>query len=177
MSVCKKRLIYWLLMTGSSVAVGITLDVALQTNAFPLFVRLLGLIGIILAHFPLKRTGRLLSKLGGVENQWGCTTQLITTDIYKCLRHPHHLGVGMFMTSLGLLIGHLWTFLIITVVQWTWIIAFLLLVEEKELEEKFGEEYRFFRARVPMLLANPRCLVRVLISSMPRDSDHTERDD
>ncbi|HKJ69891.1 MAG TPA: isoprenylcysteine carboxylmethyltransferase family protein [bacterium] len=157
MSICRKRLIYWLVMTAASLAIGIALDVALQTTAFPIAVRFLGLVGIILAHFPLKRTGRLLSQEGGVE-EWGCTTQLVTTDIYQCLRHPHHLGVGIFMISLGLLTGHLWTFLIITVVQWTWVFAFLLLVEEPELESKFGEAYRQYRDRVPMLLAHPRCL-------------------
>lgn len=35
MSVCRKRLIYWLLMTGVSLAIGIGLDVILQTKAFP----------------------------------------------------------------------------------------------------------------------------------------------
>jgi len=161
MSVCRKRLIYWLLMTGASVAIGIILDVILKTEAFPLYLRLLGLAGIILAHFPLKRTGRLLARQGGVREQWGCTTRLITTDIYQCVRHPHHLGVGIFMTSLGLVIGHLWSFVVITVVQWTWIIVFLFFVEEREQEEKFGEDYRRYRDQVPMLLGNPRCLLRV----------------
>jgi protein-S-isoprenylcysteine O-methyltransferase Ste14 len=127
-------------------------------------------------HFPLKRTGRLLARMGGSQpHQWGCTTKLVTTDIYGCLRHPHHFGIGVFMTSLGLLIGHIWTFLILTIVQWTWIVAFLLLVEEKELEQKFGEEYKRYRSRVPMLLASPRCLMRVLASPLPRDPDGSER--
>jgi len=169
MSICLKRLIYWLLMTGASVAVGIALDVMMPTDAFPIFVRLLGFLGMVLAHFPLKRTGRLLSQQGGIE-KWGCTAELVITDVYQCVRHPHHLAVGVFMTSLGLLIGHLWTFLIITIVQWTWVTAFLLLVEEKELEAKFGEEYVQYRARVPMLLAHPRCLLQVFTGSVDRSS-------
>lgn len=169
MSICLKRLIYWLLITGVSVAVGIALDVMMPTNAFPISGRVLGFLGMILAHFPLKRTGRLLSQQGGIE-KWGCTTELVITDIYQCVRHPHHLAVGVFMTSLGMLIGYLWTFLIITIVQWTWVIAFLLLVEEKELEVKFGEEYLQYRARVPMLLAPPRCLLRVFTGSVNRFS-------
>ncbi len=179
MSVCLKRLIFWLLMTGASIAIGIVLDVSMQTTAFPISVRVLGLLGIILAHFPLKRTGRLLSQEGGVE-EWGCTTRLVTTDIYQCVRHPHHLGVGIFMTSLGLLIGHLWSFLIITVVQWTWVIAFLLLVEEPELETKFGETYKQYRARVPRLLARPRCLRQVFSSpvksaALPKEQQNWSR--
>ena len=148
------------MLTTISVGVGITIDVVLKTESFPLFVRFVGLIGMILAHFPLKRTGRLL-KLLGEQKEWGCTNRLITTDIYQCVRHPHHLGVGIFITSLGLLIGHVWSFLIITITQWTWVIAFLFLVEEKELREKFGKEYKVYSQRVPMLFPNLSCLFSV----------------
>jgi protein-S-isoprenylcysteine O-methyltransferase Ste14 len=160
LSVCLKRLIMWFLLTGTSIAVGIVLDIVLKTESFPLFVRLVGLIGMIVAHFPLKRTGRLL-KLLGEQQEWGCTSRLITTDIYKCVRHPHHLGVGILMTSLGLLIGHAWSFLIITVTQWTWVIAFLFLVEEKELREKFGEQYKVYHQQVPMFIPKLKCVFRV----------------
>ena len=160
MSVCLKRLIYWLLLTGTSIAVGVVLDIVLKTESLPLLVRLVGLCGMIVAHFPLKRTGRLL-KLLGEQQEWGCTNRLITTDIYQCVRHPHHLGVGIFMTSLGLLIGHWWSFLIITITQWVWVIAFLFLVEEKELREKFGKEYKVYSQKVPMLFPKLSCLFSV----------------
>jgi protein-S-isoprenylcysteine O-methyltransferase Ste14 len=150
----------WLLLTTISVVVGIAIDVVLRTESFPVLVRLVGLIGMIVAHFPLKRTGRLL-KLLGEQKEWGCTNRLITTDIYKCVRHPHHLGVGIFMTSLGLLIGHVWSFLIIAITQWVWVIAFLFLVEEKELTEKFGEEYKAYHQQVPMLFPKLMCVFRV----------------
>jgi len=171
LSICRKRLIIWLLLTGMSVVVGIVIDVVLRTESFPVLVRLVGFIGVILAHFPLKRTGRLL-KLLGEQKEWGCTSRLITTDIYKCVRHPHHLGVGIFMTSLGLLIGHVWSFLIITITQWVWVIAFLFLVEEKELTEKFGEEYKVYQQKVPMLFPKLICVFRVFTKSIeePRDS-------
>ena len=165
MSVCLKRLIMWLVLTTISVVVGIVLDIALKKEAFPLLVRFVGLIGMIVAHFPLKRTGRLL-KLLGEQKEWGCTNRLITTDIYQCVRHPHHLGVGIFMTSLGLLIGHVWSFLIITITQWVWVIAFLFLVEEKELREKFGEEYKAYRQQVPMLFPKLNCVFRVFTKSV-----------
>ncbi len=160
MSICRKRLIIWLILTGISIVVGIVTDLLLKTESFHAFVRLLGLIGVLLAHFPLKRTGRLLKLLGELK-EWGCTSRLITTDIYKCVRHPHHLGVGIFMTSLGLLIGHPGSFLVITISQWVWIIAFLFLVEEKELIEKFGDEYKVYCQKVPMLFPKPLCLFRV----------------
>ena len=66
------------------------------------------------------------------------------------------------MTSLGLLIGHLWSFLFITISQWAWIMGFLFLVEEKELAEKFGEQYQAYRRQVSMLFPNLSCIFRVL---------------
>jgi protein-S-isoprenylcysteine O-methyltransferase Ste14 len=161
MSKCRIRLIYWLWLAGISVAGGIVTDLALGTEPFPIVVRLLGLVGVLLAHFPLKRTGRLLKRLGE-SREWGCTNRLVVTDLYQCVRHPHHITMGVFMLSLGLLIGHQWSFLLVTITQWLWIIGFLFLVEERELLEKFGEDYEAYRQQVPMLFPNPLCALRVL---------------
>ncbi len=161
MSICRRRLIMWLILAGISVVAGIATDLILKTEPFPPVLRLAGLIGMVLAHFPLKKTGKLL-KNQGAPVEWGGTTRLITTDIYQCVRHPHHLGVGVFMTSLGLFIGHPGSFLIITISQWIWVIMFLLLVEEKELMEKFGAEYRAYRQNTPLLVPRPACFFRAL---------------
>jgi protein-S-isoprenylcysteine O-methyltransferase Ste14 len=104
--------------------------------------------------------------------EWGCTSRLITTDIYQCVRHPHHLGVGIFMTSLGLLMGHLYSFLIISISQWVWVIAFLVLVEEKELVEKFGQEYQAYRQKVPMLVPKPICFLRIFARPLKETRDY-----
>ncbi|MBN2116428.1 MAG: isoprenylcysteine carboxylmethyltransferase family protein [Anaerolineales bacterium] len=161
MSKCRKRVIYWLFLVGISLAGGIIADLSLRTEAFPIPIRFLGLAGMILAHFPLKRSGKLLSLLGE-SKEWGCTTRLVTGDIYQCVRHPHHMAVGIFMPSFGLLIGHIWSFLLISITQWMWIAAFLFLVEEKELVKNFGEEYKAYRRKVPMLFPKPLCVLHVL---------------
>jgi protein-S-isoprenylcysteine O-methyltransferase Ste14 len=161
MSVCRVRLILWLIFTGFTIVGGVITDHVLQASPFPAWLRIAGLVGMLLAHFPLKRTGKLLGHMADPE-QWGCTNKLVTTDLYRCLRHPHHLFIGVFMTSLGLAIGHIWSFFLIAVPQWLWILGFLLLVEEKELIGKFGEEYATYQQNVPMLIANPACLFEVL---------------
>jgi protein-S-isoprenylcysteine O-methyltransferase Ste14 len=165
MSVCRNRLILWLFLAGISITGGIAIDLILQTQPFSLLVRFLGLAGVVLAHFPLKRTGKLL-RLFGEAKVWGCTSRLVTKDLYQCVRHPHHLGVGIFMTSLGLLIGYPWSFLIITIIQWSWILGFLFLVEEPELMKKFGTEYQAYRQQVPMLFPKLLCAIRVLTKPM-----------
>lgn len=170
MSVCRIRLILWFVLVGVSVIGGIAADVMLGTRAFPISLRVLGLFGMVAAHFPLKRTGRLL-RLRGEAEQWGCTNTLVTDDIYRCVRHPHHLGVGIFMTSLGLLIGHRWSFWLITATQWLWIFAFLFLVEEPELRQKFGTAYEAYCEEVPMLVPRPRCVFRALSQPLGGEGD------
>ncbi|GEM_PF-438697 len=161
MSVCLKRLIYWLVLACVSIGAGLSADIISGTAAFPLAVRLAGIPGLVFAHLLLKRSGRVLRTLGQTK-EWGCTTRLVTVDTYQCLRHPHHLGIGIFMTSLGLLIGHPWSFGFITFIQWVWVIAFLFLVEEKELKQKFGQEYEAYKRAVPMLIPKPPCVWKFL---------------
>jgi len=155
----------WLVLAVVSIVAGIVIDFLLKTPAFPVWLRGVGFVGMILAHVPLKRTGKLLNRLGASE-QWGCTTRLVTIDIYQCVRHPHHLGVGIFMTSLGLFIGHPASFFIVTINQWIWVLAFLLLVEERELLMKFGKDYEAYRQKTPFLIPKPLCFFRILTQKL-----------
>jgi protein-S-isoprenylcysteine O-methyltransferase Ste14 len=165
-SKCLKRLIIWISLTIVSIVIGLLLDLNfVGTKEFPVIVRIAGAIGVFLLHFLLKRTGKLLRLYGKCE-LWGWSTRIITHDIYKCVRHPHHLGVGFFMTFLGMLIGYPVTFLIIAISQWLWVFLFVLFIEEKECLEKFGDEYHKYRKEVPMLFGNPVCIVKELIKPM-----------
>lgn len=162
-SKCLRRLIIWLSLTVMSIVIGLLLDLNfIAAKNFPLFVRIIGVIGVLLVHFLLKRTGKLLRIYGKCE-LWGWSTSLITQNIYRCIRHPHHLGVGLFMTFLGLLIGYPVTFLIITFSQWLWILLFVIFIEEKECLEKFGDEYRKYKKEVPMFIGNPICIIKELL--------------
>ena len=167
-SKCRKRLIFWISLTILSIDIGLLLDlVFIKTNSCTLYIRLIGLMGIILAHFLLKRTGKLLRLFGECE-LWGWSTQLIIKNVYKCVRHPHHLGVGLFMTFLGLLIGYPVTFIIITTTQWLWVFLFVIFIEEKECLEKFGNEYREYRKNVPMFFGNPVCIIKELFKTIDK---------
>jgi len=161
-SKCLRRLVIWFSLTIVSIFIGLYLDLSvIVTKSLPVFLRIIGLIGIILVHFLLKRTGKLLRLFGDCE-LWGWSTKLITDNIYSCVRHPHHLGVGLFMTFLGLLIGYPTTFIIITISQWLWVYLFVIFIEEKECKEKFGDQYIKYSKKVPMLLGNPVCIVKEL---------------
>lgn len=165
-SKCRKRLIFWITLTTISIGVGLLMDlIFFKTHGFPVYIRLTGLAGIVLIHFLLKRTGRLLRKFGECE-LWGWSTRLIIRNVYQCVRHPHHMGVGTFMTFLGLLIGYPLTFLMIAVTQWLWVFLFVLVIEEKECLEKFGEQYKKYKERVPMFFGNPFCIIKELTKSI-----------
>jgi len=165
-SKCLRRLVIWVFLTIVSIFIGLYLDLGvIVTKSFPILVRLTGLIGIILVHFLLKRTGKLLRLFGDCE-LWGWSTKLITDNIYSCVRHPHHLGVGLFMTFLALLIGYPTTFIIIIISQWLWVYLFVIFIEEKECLEKFEDQYVKYSKNVPMFLGNPICIVKELFKTI-----------
>jgi len=80
--------------------------------------------------------------------------RLVTDSIYALVRHPQYLGF-LLLTS-GMLVQ--WTTLP-TVLMWPILVILyhrLAKQEEKEMEAKFGERYREYKNRVPMLIPLPR---------------------
>jgi hypothetical protein len=168
-SKCRKRLILWISLTILSIGIGLILDLFLiGTNSFSLTIRIIGLIGVFFTHSLLKRTGKLLRLFGECE-LWGWSTRLIIINVYKCVRHPHHLGVGIFMTFLGLLAGYPFTFISITITQWLWVFLFVIFIEEKECLQKFGNEYVEYSKMVPMFFGNPFCIIKEVFNPINKD--------
>lgn len=81
--------------------------------------------------------------------------QLVTTGIYGHVRHPQYLG--FLLLTLGMNV--LWI-AISTLLLWP-ILAILYYrlakEEDKELEERFGEEYLNYKRVVPMLIPRIHC--------------------
>ncbi len=76
--------------------------------------------------------------------------QLVTDGIYKHVRHPQNLGIllatlGMIVYQFSPISALLWPVLVILYYR-------LSKKEEKDMENKFGEEYREYKLRVPMLI-------------------------
>jgi protein-S-isoprenylcysteine O-methyltransferase Ste14 len=97
---------------------------------------ILFLASVYYAFFGIKIFFRMGKPEGNFEN----TTKLVTTGLYKYIRHPMYasllfLGWGMFLKEINLI-----SIIIISVIS---ISVFLTCkVEEKEMIAKFGEEYR-----------------------------------
>jgi protein-S-isoprenylcysteine O-methyltransferase Ste14 len=80
--------------------------------------------------------------------------KLVTTGIYKWIRHPQYLG--FLLITLGLNVQWL---TILTVLLWPVLAVLyyrLAKKEEKEVEAQFGEEFRKYKRTVPMFLPRLR---------------------
>ena len=73
--------------------------------------------------------------------------ELITDDIYSRIRHPRYVEPGLHVVAVACFCNHLAT----------WVLAALFLpavyamvvLEEKELRDRFGQEYEDYCRRVP----------------------------
>ena len=113
--------------------------------AAPLFCA--GLILYTLSHQQFT-----LAQLGGLPEilQGGNQQRLVTTGIRSHLRHPVYLGhlCEMLAWSAGTGLAVCWALTAFAIVTG----AAMIKMEDKELEKRFGQEYRHYRSRVPALL-------------------------
>ncbi len=90
-------------------------------------------------------------KRGGVEKgkSYMHTTKVVERGPYAIIRHPQYLGGILFSTSITFW-TQIWLSLILSIIiiiltyQWTF-------VEDKNLIDKFGEDYKRYKQKVPRL--------------------------
>jgi protein-S-isoprenylcysteine O-methyltransferase Ste14 len=76
--------------------------------------------------------------------------RLVTTGLHGRVRHPIYLAHWLMLTAWTIGAGTvalvaLWAFAVVTGV-------FLIVFEDRELEARFGEEYRTYKQRVPAVI-------------------------
>ena len=107
-------------------------------------------IGLIL--YRLSHTGFSLSQLGGLPELLPnhAHQQLVTTGIRSRIRHPVYLAhlCEMLAWSVGTGLIVCWSLTAFAIATG----AFMIKMEDQELEKRFGEKYRHYRAAVPALL-------------------------
>lgn len=91
----------------------------------------------------------LFARVGrGTLAPWDPTRNLVITGPYRCVRNPMISGVAAMLLGEALLWGSialgLWADIFILINH-----AYFLLSEEPELEKRFGESYRQYKASVP----------------------------
>jgi len=88
--------------------------------------------------------------IAGWQQVFRSKKTLVTDGLYGVVRHPQYLGIIIATTAFLIQ----WP-TILTVAMWpflTYIYYKQALKEELEMEEKFGEKYRLYKKRVPMLI-------------------------
>jgi len=72
---------------------------------------------------------------------------LVTTGVYRITRNPMYAGLCCLLLAWAVYLWSPWS-LLGPVLFVAWITRFQILPEERVLQEKFGEDYRAYRARV-----------------------------
>src|SRR5579863_692756 len=107
-------------------------------------------IGLIL--YRLSHPGFSLSQLGGLPELLPnhAHQQLVTTGIRSRIRHPVYLAhlCEMLAWSVGTGLIVCWSLTAFAIATG----ALMIKMEDRELEKRFGEKYRHYRATVPPLL-------------------------
>lgn len=101
-----------------------------------------------------------LAQLGGLPEILPNHSQqrLVTTGIRAHVRHPVYLGhlCEMLAWSLGTGLAVCWALTALAIITG----AAMITMEDKELQNRFGEEYRQYRSTVPAVL--PRTRIRMI---------------
>ena len=76
--------------------------------------------------------------------------KLLREGVYRVVRHPRYLSAGLGVIANSLFIDYMGVYLMILLL---YPVGFVMLeFEERELIDRFGEEYRQYRREVPRIL-------------------------
>jgi len=112
---------------------------------------LAGLFWLAWAALEMWVTGR------GTPAQSAPTQKLITSGPYAMCRNPIELGALFYYFGVGTLFGSTWHGIVSLVLGFLVGSLYHRLIEEEELEQRFGAAYTEYRARTPFLLPRFRC--------------------
>jgi protein-S-isoprenylcysteine O-methyltransferase Ste14 len=147
-------------MYGFPLTMYVFMGVFGYNNVYSLEFLLTGLMGQNLFynvfHYFVFPASKVIMGIGillvifGWKQIYSAKGKLVTTGIYRYVRHPQYLGfllitLGMNVQWLTILTLALWPVLAIVYYR-------LAKTEEKDAEEKFGEEYLKYKRTVPMFL-------------------------
>lgn len=168
------RMLLWVIMLVGGGALGIYLDWEWFRPLFlnPIFHVITFILGLILLKFVIqisRYTGRLLAQRGREGDIPRMdTNKLVTEDVYRCMRHPMHLGLLFFPWAVALILGSPTFILIIAPLEMVFMIVLIKLVEEREAIHKFGDAYRAYQAQTPMFSLRLSCLRLLLQEPLPK---------
>ena len=120
--------------------------------------RIIGILLIVYSLFLTSTGGRSIAKFGHLEaHETFWPDKFTEFGIFKCMRHPMHLGLAIFPLAVALASGLV---LAIWGAGWgvTGALWFVIQVEEKDTLNKFGKVYSDYMQRVPPFSLSPACI-------------------
>jgi protein-S-isoprenylcysteine O-methyltransferase Ste14 len=113
----------------------------------PVLANVLGGLSFILAVILAVLASRTMRQAGTNVNPSQPTTAIVSDGPFRFTRNPLYLSLTLLYSSISLLANALWPMLMLPIVLII-IERGVIAREERYLEDKFGEEYTHYKARV-----------------------------
>lgn len=88
-----------------------------------------------------------IPELSATDGQKG---KLLTDGAYRVVRHPRYLSAGIGVVGNALIINHVGMYLLVLLLFPAGFV--MLMFEERELVNRFGEQYRQYQREVPQII-------------------------
>jgi protein-S-isoprenylcysteine O-methyltransferase Ste14 len=106
-------------------------------------IGLAGLVFFLLGLYEFKKKGEAAE-----GKNFLLTTVLVDSGIYSVVRHPEYLG-SMLLVLGSILISQHWLTLVLGVPLLIWFFAYVFPEADRDLVEKFGDNYKRYMQNVP----------------------------
>jgi protein-S-isoprenylcysteine O-methyltransferase Ste14 len=160
------RIILWLILLLGGAYYSIVEDLNnyyFNNIPFHITTAIIGYFIILIAFRASATGGRELNRKGRVGNIPRLeTNKLVTTGIYSCMRHPMLFGLTLLPLGVALIIGSPTFILKVAPAEMLFIIFMVIIFEEREVKNKFKEEYEAYKKRVPMVSFKKECLKQLI---------------
>jgi protein-S-isoprenylcysteine O-methyltransferase Ste14 len=146
--------IFWLIIPFLIVVVSSYIDqrLHLQKFSYGLINRVTGLLFIVVGWLFANWTVKAQFSLGkGTPIPLMATQKLIVKGPYTYCRNPMTLGTAIFYLGVAIWLGSI-SAIGLALVYPVGILIYIKLIEEKELEERFGREYLEYKQKTPFLI-------------------------
>jgi protein-S-isoprenylcysteine O-methyltransferase Ste14 len=156
------RVFLWLILLIGGANYSLIKDwntVLFNSISFHIISAIIGFLILVLAFRAAGNGGKELAKgrVGDIPRLE--TNKLITTGIYSCMRHPMLFGLTLLPLGWALLLGSPTFIIIIAPIEIIFIIMMVIIFEEMEVKKKFGEAYKNYSKKVPMISFKKHCLL------------------
>jgi protein-S-isoprenylcysteine O-methyltransferase Ste14 len=153
----------YLIVVPAVVAVGVVLfrvrrwllgaDLGMSWSLIAIALALYGVTVVELRYWSQLSVRTLIGipELSGAE---GRKDGLLTDGAYRAVRHPRYLSAGIGVVANALIINYAGTYFLVLLL---FPAGFVMLVfEERELVDRFGEQYRQYQRDVPQIIPHFR---------------------